>query len=1845
MITDHIADLYSLSPMQRGMLFHTLYAPSSGVYFQQISCAIRGAFQVPAFAQAWEHVLQRHPILRSAMLWEDLDEPLQAVLEEIDLPLEELDWRGLAPAEQQAQLDRFLADDIARGFDLSAAPLLRLTLIRLDEQRYQFVWDYHHMLIDAWSMALILDEVFTSYAAFTHGEQPELPRSRPYRDYIAWLQRQDQQQAEDFWRRSLAGITAPTAFGVDRPLEQAADQPEAYADRQIELDETLTAALQTLAQQYGLTLNTLIQGAWALLLSYYSGAHDVVFGVTVSGRSPSLAGVETMVGLFINTLPLRVQLAHEQPLMEWLQQVLAQQVEVLQYEYSSLTDIQGWSSVPRNLPLFESIVFFENFPVSSALQSQNDRLGFELEDPRGFEQTNYPLIVVATPRTTLSIRISYDCRRFADDTIERMLGHLATLLQTFIADPAQRLADLSPLTGTEQQLLQDWNATGRDVPFDRTFQQLFEAQTARTPDAVAALYADLRITYAELNRRANQLAHLLIEQGVGPETVVALLANRGVEFLTAVLAIFKAGGAYLPLDPHHPVQRHQQVLSQSQATIALATGEFQPVLQQALLSLARRPRLFQIDSPELEQRSPENPPVRSGPSNLAYVIYTSGSTGQPKGAMVEQRGMINHLYAKIHDLGLTAADTVAETASQCFDISVWQFLVALVVGGRVRVYDDEIAHDPQRLLAHTAGDGISILETVPSLMRMMLDTIEGAGRPDLRALRWMIPTGEALPAELARQWLTTYPQIPLVNAYGPTECSDDVTHYPMYAPPAADVIYIPIGQPVVNMRLYILDTLLRPVPINTVGELYVGGIGVGRGYLNDGQRTATAFIPDPFSTAPGARLYKTGDLARYQPDGNIVFLGRIDHQVKIRGFRIELGEIEAVLNQYAGVRESAVLVQEDSNHNQQLVAYVVEQSQQAGAAESEVSDWDSEKVTYWRQIFDEVYKEDALSEQDSQVNLRVWVSSYTGQQMPEPDIFECIDDSVERILALQPKRVLELGCGTGLMLFRVAPHCEYYCGTDLSPAVVELLDAQVQRRRDQLPPIELLARAADELDGIPEAAFDVVILNEVVQYFPSVNYLARVLERAITRVKPGGTLFVGGLRSYPLLEAFHTSVQLYQAPDALSLPELRQRIQKHLGQEKELAVEPTFFNELQRYLPQISDVQIQLKGGRAENELTKFRYDVVIRVGAAAEVSGTTQKLDWQTERLTVAAVREMLVEHTPDQLRLVGVPNARVLAELAAVDLLANPSALTTAVDLKQAIQDAAAAGVQPADLWDLSRELPYSVNIAWSTTGKKDAYDVVLTRRAVEQLVPVEARTEHATTRPIWTQYANNPLQGAAASKFIPQLRSYLSQKLPEYMVPGVFVMLDALPLTANGKVDRKSLPGLEHGQGEQQSIFLAPRTPVEEMIAGVWADVLGLQQVGVHDNFFSLGGHSLLATQVISRIREALDVELPLRSLFEAPTVAEFAATIEQSRQESQVVAVPPLVPVSRDQALPLSFTQERLWFLDQLDPGNPTYNIFGAVRLLGPLNVTALEQSLATVVGRHEILRTTFGVVAEQPVQVIAPVATIDLPLVDLRELPTAEREAEMLRLAGEEARHSFDLARELLLRTRLLRMDETEHVLFVNMHHIISDAWSHAVFIRELTTLYDAFAHGTPAALPELPIQYADYSVWQRQWLESGGLDELLDYWKPQLAGAPARLQLPTDHPRPAVQTFRGSYQSFELPIELARQLRDLSQKESATLFMTLLAAFNILLYRATEQDDIVIGTDIANRNRIETEALIGFFVNLLAIRTRLGGNPTFQSLLRQVRETTLGAFAHQDLPFAKLVDALRLQRSMDHAPL
>jgi amino acid adenylation domain-containing protein len=969
-----IEAIYPLSPMQQGMLFHTLYAPHSGVYVEQMAVAINTKLDVPAFKQAWQRVVARHAVLRTLFVWEKRKKPLQVVRKEVELPWREQDWRlNKACPDEGRNLDAYLATERELGFELNKAPLMRFALMQVADDAYYFVWTFHHLLLDGWSTPLLLQEVDRFYDAICGGNAKRTPleRPRPYKDYITWLQQQDLVQAKRYWQQALQEFTAPTPFVVDH-ADGGREGP--YVEHHFHLSPAVTDTLSQLARQNRLTFNTLMQGAWALLLSRYSGEQDVLFGATVSGRPPELRGVETMIGLFINTLPVRVKVPAEAQLLPWLQQVQQQQLEREEYAYTPLVDIQAWSEVPAGMPLFESLLVFENYPVADQQTG-----GLQMTSLRSVEQTNYPLTVVAEllsereEGAQLRVGMNYDISRFDHETICRMADHLQTLLEGIAANPEQAIAHLPLLLRRERhQLLVEWNdTTASPLELGGTegglcFHQLFQQQVERTPEAIAVVFENQRLTYRELNARANYLAQILLAPAghdkrmkslapspLSPSPIVGLLGERNIEFLIGMLAIFKAGGVYLPLDPFLPAQRLSYIIKQSQATLILASKQFEPLLD--TLSEQLRSSSAQQACPEeqgvevlwLDPRAKEGNreglplPVRGGPDSLAYVIFTSGSTGLPKGAMIEHKGMLNHLYAKCLDLDLTAADTVAQNAPQSFDISVWQFLSALLVGGRVHIFDDEVARDPEQLLAEVAANEITILEVVPSVLRVM---IESNREQDLSKLRWLVPTGEALPPELCRQWFERYPHIPMINAYGPTECSDDVTHYPIYEPPAPDVVNMPIGRPLINMQMYILDQHLQPVPIGVAGELYVGGIGVGRGYLHDPERTQQAFIKTPLlrkaplslgrgglggegkggerkgrgSEGKGLggeekRLYKTGDLCRYLPDGNIEFLGRIDHQVKIRGFRIELGEIEAVLSQHPSLREVVVLAREEGS--------------------------------------------------------------------------------------------------------------------------------------------------------------------------------------------------------------------------------------------------------------------------------------------------------------------------------------------------------------------------------------------------------------------------------------------------------------------------------------------------------------------------------------------------------------------------------------------------------------------------------------------------------------------------------------------------------------------------------------------------------------------------------------------------------------------------------------------------------------------------------------------------------------------------------------------------------------------
>jgi amino acid adenylation domain-containing protein len=1392
-----IEEFYPLSPMQQGILFHTLYAPKSGVYVEQLSCDIQGNLNIALFQQAWQKLVDIHPILRTSFIWEGIKEPVQVVHKQVKLPWQQQDLSNLASIEKQHRIETCLLEEREKGFEISQAPLMRLMLIQLAENHYKFIWSHHHLLLDGWSSSLLLQQLFAVYAALSQGKDIQLQKPHPYRNYIAWLQKQDLSKAETFWQQYLQGFSTVTSLGIDQNFGKQISENQNYSTQILRLSPTETAALQSLARQQQLTLNTLIQGAWAILLSRYSGENDIVFGGVVSGRPTTLAGVESMVGVFINTLPVRVNVNPQAWLIPWLKQLQTQQNQVRQYEHTPLIEIQKWSEIPTGQPLFTTIFNFQNYPVNSGLQQPINHLN--ISNIKSFIHPHYPLNISVQVDTELSLEIFYDISRFDNDKISRMLGHLQTLLLGMVANPQQSLGELPLLTATERhQLLEEWNNTQVEYPQDKCIHQLFEAQVEKTPDAVAVVFEHEQLTYQQLNLKANQLAHYLQKLGVKPEVLVGICVERSLEMIVALLAILKVGGAYIPLDPTYPQERLAFMLEDSQISILLT--------KQNLLQLipSNNAQIICLDSDwgniAINQQNSVNSNVDS--SNLSYIIYTSGSTGKPKGVQITHKNVVNFLTAIQQHLQLINTDKLLSVTTLSFDIAVLEIFLPLTTGATLILVSREVATDGIQLLQKLHNSAVTIMQATPATWRMLLDAgWEGNGKIKI------LCGGEALPQTLASQLLQR--GVSVWNLYGPTETTIWSTIHQLDEREAL----IPIGRPLANTQIYILDQHLKPVPIGIAGELYIGGDGLARGYFNQPKLTQEKFICNPFQ--PTRVIYKTGDLARYLSNGKIEYIGRIDYQVKLRGFRIELGEIESVLEKHFAVHRCVAVVRKDVPGNHRLVAYLV-----------------------------------------------------------------------------------------------------------------------------------------------------------------------------------------------------------------------------------------------------------------AENISTD---------------------------------------------------------------------------------------------------------------------------------------------------------------------ELRQYLRAKLPEYMIPSAFILLESLPLTPNGKVNRRALPAPENTNWESSNTFVLPRYPDEQALATIWQQVLGVSQVSIHDNFFELGGHSLLATQVISRVRKTLAVDISLQDLFASPSIAELAKEIQQAKQQT----IAKITPVNRDVNLPLSFAQTRLWLLEQLNPDSDIYNMPAAIQLVGALNFQALEQSINEIIRRHEVLRTSFVLVDGQPVQLIMNDVQLKIPVINLQELTKTAREAEIEHYSTEEFQLPFNLQKAPLLRCKLLQLEPQEHILLFTIHHIVFDGWSTGVLIKELAELYSAFIQNKTSPLSILPIQYADFAVWQRQHLQGERREALLTYWKQQLANLPV-LQLPTTSPRAEVKTNRGASHSFIIPTSVVRKIQLLSQQAGVTLFMTLLASFKILFQRYTNQDDIVVGTDVANRNQAETEPLIGFFINLLVLRTDLTGNPTFVELLQRIRTQTLAAYAHQDLPFDELVRELQPERNLSN---
>jgi amino acid adenylation domain-containing protein len=1407
-----------LSFAQERMWFLARMEPENTSYNLHFAYRIPGALDAAALERALRETVRRHEVLRTTYR-EVQGRAVQVVgtWEDVSLPCEDL--RSLDAVARAATVRARSAAEFRAPLPLDHGPVFRAALLRLADDEHVLLWTVHHIASDAWSQGLLLGELKALYAAYARGEAPSLaPPALQYADYAVWQRKRmsgERMQAQlDWWRAHLAGAPTLLELPADRP--RPARQSHRGAVHRFAVDARLAARLAEIGRAEGASPFMTYLAAYQVLLAGHTGQDEFVIGTPIANRPRR--ELEGVIGFFLNTLAVRADVRGAPTFRELLRRVRDTLLGAYAHQDLPFERLVEELKVERSLghhPLFQTMFILQH--AEGGAQAAADGLALEPYGTGASPATHFDLsLSLQVGEAGARGAVEYATDLFDAGTVAALAGRFGALLERVAAAPDTRLCDLPLLDDAEMAAARAASAPAATFNSSATLHGWFAAQAAARPSAPALSFDGGRMTYGELDARSNQLARHLQSRGVGPEVKVGLFCERGPGLVVALLAILKAGGAYVPMDPAYPADRLAHILGDSGVALLLT----EHALRGSLPHVPCEALYLDADWPLVEGLSAA--PVQSAatPDSLAYVIYTSGSTGKPKGCEVTHRNVARLFRATDAWFGFGADDVWTLFHSAAFDFSVWEIWGALLYGGRLVVVPFYVSREPERFHALLHEEGVTVLNQTPSAFRQLIQA-DAAG-PRLERLRCVVFGGEALEPSSLAPWTARYgldaPR--LVNMYGITETTVHVTYRPIAADDVRRGGTSPIGIPIPDLAIRLLDRHGRPVPDGVAGEIHVGGAGVARGYLNRPELTAARFVRDPFSDDPHARLYRSGDLARRLAGGELEYLGRMDEQVKVRGFRIELGEIEAALARHPAVREAVVVLRTDGPGEPRLVAY---------------------------------------------------------------------------------------------------------------------------------------------LTGAPPAAAE-----------------------------------------------------------------------------------------------------------------------------------------------------------------------------------------------------------------------------------------------------------------------------------------LREHLRRDLPDYMVPAAFVPLDALPLTGNGKVDRRALPAPEAPAGGADG---EPRTPTEAVVAAIWAELLGAECVGPADDFFLLGGHSLLAARVASRVREVFGTQVSLRTVFEAPVLADFAARVDAARGAAAGGALPAVRPAPREGGVPLSFAQEPLWFLHHLQPESPAYNMAFALRLDGALNADALGRALDEVVRRHEALRTVFRPAGDGAVQQVLAPAPLGLAAEDLTPLAPDARLAEARRRAAAEAEAPFDLGAGPLLRARLLRLEAEAHVLLLTTHHIAFDGWSWGIVLRELHALYGAFAEGGPSPLAAPALQYADFAGWQRRNLAGARLEAELDFWRAELAGAPAVLELPTDYPRPATPSARGGVHAFDLAAETADALRALARAEGCTLFMAGLAAFALLLQRHAGQDEVLVGTNTAGRGRPELEGVVGFFTGTTVVRADLSGEPSFRALLRRVRERSLGALLHADVPFERVVDAVQPERVPGANPL
>jgi len=1658
---------------------------------------LEGPLDGERLASALGRALGRHEILRTRFRkLPGMPLPVQVVEDDAGCELEHLDYSSLSESERRSAVGELFERELERVSDPEESTGPRALWAELGPTRHRLLLSLPALLGDRSSLRSWVAEIAALYAGESHELAPE-DEILQYQMLAEWrrelLGSEDAEEGKAFWRdqRTPRPASLPLPFGVG----ETAGAP-ATAEVEVRLGDELAAHIETTAERLEILPDAFFLACWQTVLSRLTDNPRLAVACTFDGRTDE--EIEGTLGLLTQHLPVSLELRGDERFAE-----VAKRAQSAFEEAYAWQECFSWDLLERGDESAPSFPFAFEHTDAPAIHESG---GLRWQIRREASSTDVFSLKLLSQRETEGVRLSvaYDPQSFDARQAELLARAVAAIAEHAADAPSSAVADLELLDRRERaRVIETFNARREPLGERPTIHDLFARQAERTPDAIAAVYEDRALSYAELERRSNQLARHFLELGVGPEARVGVALERGLEVPLVLLAILETGAAYVPLDPSYPHQRLEFMLADAD-TRWLVVRESAPVD----LELGDR-RVIALETLGELWRTAEAGPLERDLSAdaLAYVIYTSGSTGRPKGVMISHRAICNRLLWTCRHFPTAPGDRLLQKTSLSFDASLWELFVPLFTGAALVLARPGGDRDSGYLADAVARHRISVLQLVPSMLQPFLDEdLSG-----IRALRLLFCGGEAFPGEVEARCFERL-GVALHNLYGPTEASIDASCW--ICRPEDDQPIVPIGRPLDNVRVYVLDERLRPLPPGLDGELLIAGVGLARGYLGRARLTAERFIPDPFADEAGQRTYRTGDLARWRDDGALEFRGRIDQQVKLRGFRIELGEIESALAAHASVRQAVVAVRRDRAGQDRLVAYVVPYERSDAELEKhdlyrlpnglEVAHLNAGE-TDW--LYHEIFEEDSYA--------------HFGIHLPE-----------------EGARVFDVGANIGLFTLWVNQHSQ---------------GARVFAFEPSPPTFEVLRTNAELYD------LDVELFNcgigdregfKTFTFYPKVSassgfYADAAEDEAVTRA------FIG-----------HQGGELAEYADELLEGRFDSRSFECPVRTLSSIIAERGVERIDLLKVDVEKSELQVLEGIAERDWPKI-HQIVMEV-------------------------------HDRD-------------GELEAIRSLLEARGFSVAIE--------EAALLEGTGLFNLYGRRPEAGETAAAGSAEGPShFDSLLAERRRSELTPAAAR-------------------------------QHLEARLPEYMVPAAYVFLGELPRTPSGKIDRRALPEPAEVSRARRDAE-AKRGWTEELLAEIWAEALGLGRIEPEENFFELGGQSLLATQVISRVRRVFQVDVPLNTLFDAPTLRQMSSEIDEALRRGEDLAIPPLVAAERSgEGMPLSFAQERMWFLQALDPADPRFNVTTALYLRGPLELAALEGALGALSRRHESLRTRFRLAGRQPLQIVGAAPTSPLGQVDLAALGLEAGEREARRLADRFGARALPLDGGPPLAIALFRIAPQAHVLLVKVHHIIADGWSMSLFLDELATFYSAALEGGPSPLEALALQYADFAHWQRQWLSGDVLEAQLEFWRSQLEGAPKVLSLPTDRPRPPVQSSRASHRGWRLSERASGELETLGRKQGATLFMTLLAAFGLLLHRWADDDDLVIGSPIAGRNRDELEGLIGLFVNTLALRLRLDGDPSFAELLARVRRTTLDAYVHQDLPLEKLVDELRIERSLSRNPL